>query len=164
VSAPVDQGRSYQICSDIPSCICIQPLVDFLRGSKGCSLGFPKQYQPSLGYTCIQSLFLFLSLFRPSFDRDRSWVFTPLSFQLAIQLSSTAPTFNTQIVHYKGGHCGNCRHPGWLSPFFSSSCIPHRFMILGLVISILPYMALIPCLKLWKDLFFTLSMNLGTQF
>ena len=43
---------------------------------------------------------------------------TPLSFQLAIRLSSTAPSFNTQIVCYKGGHCGNCRHPGWLSPFF----------------------------------------------
>ena len=21
-------------------------------------------------------------------------------------------------MHYKGGHCGICRHPGWLSPFF----------------------------------------------
>ena len=50
MSAPVDQGRSYQICSDIPSCVFIQPLADFLRGSKGCSFGFPKQYQPSLGY------------------------------------------------------------------------------------------------------------------
>ena len=127
MSAPVDQGRSYQICSDIPSCVCIQPLVDFLRGSKGCSLGFPKQYQPLLGYTHIQSLFLFLSLFRPSFDRDRSWVFTPLSFQLAIQLSSTAPTFNTQIVCYKGGHCGICRHPGWLSPFFLFIMHPSSF-------------------------------------
>jgi len=100
VSAPVDRGRSYQICSDIPSCVCIQPLVDFLRGSKGCNLGFPKQYQPSLGYAHIQSLFLFLSLFRPSFDWDHSWVFTPLSFQLTLWLSLTAPTFNTQIVHY----------------------------------------------------------------
>jgi len=118
VSAPVDQGRSYQVYSDILSCICIQPLVDFLRGSKGCSFGFLKHYQPSLGY---QSLFLFLSLFRPSFNQDCSWVSTPLSFQLTIQLSSTAPTFNTHIVCYKGGHCGNCQYPSWLSPFSSFS-------------------------------------------
>ena len=101
VSAPVDQGRSYQICSDIPSCVCIQPLVDSLRGSKGCSLGFPKQYQPLLGYAHIQSLFSSLPLFGPSFDWDHSWVSTPLSFQLTLWLSSTAPTFNTQIVCYR---------------------------------------------------------------
>jgi len=105
VSAPVDQGRSYQICSDIPSCVCIQPLVDFLRGSKGCSLGFPKQYQPLLGYTHIQSLFSSLPFFGPSFDWDRSWVSTPLSFQLTIRLSLTAPTFNKQIVRYRQNIC-----------------------------------------------------------
>ena len=35
--------------------------------------------------------------------------------------------------------------------FLSSSCIPHLFMISGLIMSILPSMALTPCLKLWKD-------------
>ena len=92
-----------QILSDLqwyPFCICIQPLVDFLRGNRDCSFGFPKQYQSLLGYTCLQSLFSSLPLFGPSFDWDHSWVSTPLSFQLAIQLSLTAPTFNTQIVRY----------------------------------------------------------------
>jgi len=83
-----------------PFCICIQPLVDFPRGSRDCSFGFPKQYQSLLGYACLQSLFSSLSLFGPSFDWDHSWVFTPLSFQLAIQLSLTAPIFNTQIMCY----------------------------------------------------------------
>ena len=75
--------------------------MDFLRGSRGCSFGFPEWYQPSLGYTHIQSLFLIPHPFRPSFDQDHSWVSTPLSFQLTIQLSLTAPSFNTQIVRYK---------------------------------------------------------------
>ena len=67
-------------------------------------------------------------------------------------------------MHYKGGHCGICQHPGWLSPFFFSSCIHHLFMISGLAMSILPSMALIPYLKPSKDSFFTLSMNLRTPF
>ena len=104
----IDQGRSYQICSDIPSCVCIQPLVDFLRGSSGYSFGFPEWYQALLGYAHIQPLFLIPHSFRPSFDQDHSWVSTPLSFQLTIWLSSTAPSFNTQIVHYR---CGTCKCP-----------------------------------------------------
>ena len=87
----LDQGRSYQICSDIPSCVCIQPLVDFLRGGRCCSFGFPEWYQPSPRYAHILSLF---HSFRPSFDQDHSWVSKPLSFRLAIRLSSTAPSFN----------------------------------------------------------------------
>ena len=67
-------------------------------------------------------------------------------------------------MRYKGGHCGNCRHPGWLSPFFSSSCIPHHFMIFELVTSILPSMALIPSLKPLMDSFLTLLTNLETLF
>ena len=74
------------------------------------------------------------------------------------------PSFNTQIVRYKGGHCGICRHPGWLSPFFSSSCIPHLFTIFGLVMCILPFMALIPSLKPLMDSFPTHLSNLKTLF
>ena len=72
------QGRFYQVCSDIISCICIQTLVDILRGSRDCSFGFLKQYQCSLGYTCLQSLFPYLSLFGLSINQYHSWVFTPL--------------------------------------------------------------------------------------
>jgi len=89
----VSTSWSGQILSDLQwysFCICIQPLVDFLRGSRDCSFGFPKQYQSSIGYTCLQSLFSSLFLFGPSFNWDHSWVFTPLTFRLAIQLSLTA--------------------------------------------------------------------------
>jgi len=105
----VSTSWSGQILSDLqwyPFCICIQPLVDFLRGSRYCSFGFPKQYQSSLGYTCLQSLFSSLPLFGPSFDWDHSWLSTPLSFQLAIWLSSTAPTFNTHMVCYRSTNAG----------------------------------------------------------
>ena len=86
----ISQLISIEICSDIPSCICIQPLEDFLRGSRDCSFGFPKQQQSSLGYTCIQSLFLSFPLFRPNSNQDCSLVSTPLTFRLTIQLSLTA--------------------------------------------------------------------------
>jgi len=100
----VSTSWSGQILSDLQwyTFLCLYPTsCGFPESSKGCSFGFPKQYQPLLGYTHIQSLFPFLSLFRPSFNWDHSWVSTPLSFQLAIWLSLTAPTFNTQIVCYR---------------------------------------------------------------
>jgi hypothetical protein len=100
VSAPVNQGRSYQICSDILSCICIQSLVDFLRGSRDCSFGFPLQYQSLLGYTCIQSPFPFLSSSLTQITAGSSHHYhlgSPYDFHRQL------PTFNTQIVRYKNG-------------------------------------------------------------
>jgi len=91
----VDQGRSYQICSDIPSCVCIQPFEDFLRGSRDCSFGFPKQDTPT--FSLFSSLFLSLDQapIKIAAGSPHHWhLGLPYNFHWQL------PTFNTQKVCY----------------------------------------------------------------
>ena len=60
------------------------------------------------------------------------------------------PIFNTQIVCYKGGHCGICQHPRWLSPFFTSLCIHHLLWSSGLLRLYSPPWPLYPVWNPWR--------------